>query len=225
MKILKANLLLILMILGVAIGIGFGVGMRQYDLDALDAAYLAFPGTMLIQGLKMLVIPLVVFSIIAGVSRLEREVTGKIGGYAVAYYALTTFLAVILGIILCVGIKPGITPGAQDNVVDSSVRSNDGSAVDTVLDIVRQLLPSNIVYALFAQMNTWRKVTYNIYDCSANTTLITNKLIADITDTANGCILDSKKFDLRNVNDDFNSTKCEIKFDGNNYYTCAYRYT
>ena len=53
----------------------------------------------------MLVIPLVVFSIIAGVSKLERNVTGKIGGYAVAYYAVTTFSAVILGIILCAGIK------------------------------------------------------------------------------------------------------------------------
>ena len=56
-------------------------------------------------GLKMLVIPLVVFSIIAGVSRLERNVTGKIGGYALAYYTVTTFSAVILGIILCAGIK------------------------------------------------------------------------------------------------------------------------
>ena len=121
---------------GVLIGIGMGIGMRKYDFDDLDAAYIAFPGTMLIQagdfhfdirqsrtkpnrysgnagdisksqmlGLKMLVIPLVVFSIIAGVSKLERNVTGKIGGYAVAYYAVTTFSAVILGIILCAGIK------------------------------------------------------------------------------------------------------------------------
>ena len=52
--LLRKNLLLIMMIVGVAIGIGFGVGMRAHCLDALDAAYLAFPGTILIQGLKML---------------------------------------------------------------------------------------------------------------------------------------------------------------------------
>ena len=46
-----------MMIAGVVIGIGMGVGMRKYDFDNLDAAYIAFPGTMLIQGLKMLVIP------------------------------------------------------------------------------------------------------------------------------------------------------------------------
>ena len=141
-----------MMITGVAIGIGMGVGMRKYDFDKLDAAYIAFPGTMLIQGLKMLVIPLVVFSIIAGVSRLERDVTGKIGGYAVAYYAVTTFLAVILGIILCAGIKPGVDRDAKSGEVNPGARSNDSSPVDTILDIIRQLLPPNIVYALFAQV-------------------------------------------------------------------------
>ena len=34
---------------GVLIGIGMGIGMRKYDFDDLDAAYIAFPGTMLIQ--------------------------------------------------------------------------------------------------------------------------------------------------------------------------------
>ena len=34
---------------GVVIGIGMGIGMRKYDFDNLDAAYIAFPGTMLIQ--------------------------------------------------------------------------------------------------------------------------------------------------------------------------------
>lgn len=154
-KFLKTNLLLFMMIGGVVIGIGMGVGMRKYDFDNLDAAYIAFPGTMLIQGLKMLVIPLVVFSIIAGVSRLERDVTGKIGGYACAYYAVTTFLAVILGIILCAGIKPGVDRENRGEV-DPSKRSNDSSPVDTILDIIRQLLPPNIVYALFAQVSTWK---------------------------------------------------------------------
>ena len=144
-----------MMIAGVVIGIGMGVGMRKYDFDNLDAAYIAFPGTMLIQGLKMLVIPLVVFSIIAGVSRLERDVTGKIGGYACAYYAVTTFLAVILGIILCAGIKPGVDRENRGEV-DPSKRSNDSSPVDTILDIIRQLLPPNIVYALFAQVSIYK---------------------------------------------------------------------
>ena len=55
---------------------------------------------MLLQALKMVVLPLIIFSIISGIASLDSKTTGKIGGYAVAYYAVTTVLAAILGIIL-----------------------------------------------------------------------------------------------------------------------------
>ena len=103
---------------GVIIGIGLGVGLRQYEMDDLQAAYLKFPGKvfeknrctkkylknyqgeMLLRALKMVVLPLIIFSIIASIASLDRKTTGKLGGIAVAYYAVTTFIAVIIGIIL-----------------------------------------------------------------------------------------------------------------------------
>ena len=48
----------------------------------------------------MVVLPLIIFSIISGVSSLDSKTTGRLGGYAVAYYAVTTVLAVIWGIVL-----------------------------------------------------------------------------------------------------------------------------
>ena len=48
----------------------------------------------------MVVLPLIIFSIIASIASLDRKTTGKLGGVAVAYYAVTTFIAVIIGIIL-----------------------------------------------------------------------------------------------------------------------------
>ena len=55
----------------------------------------------------MVVLPLIIFSIISGISGLDRQTTGIMGGYAVAYYGITTILAVILGIVMCITIKPG----------------------------------------------------------------------------------------------------------------------
>ena len=55
---------------------------------------------MLLRALKMVVLPLIIFSIIASIASLDRKTTGKLGGVAVAYYAVTTFIAVIIGIIL-----------------------------------------------------------------------------------------------------------------------------
>ena len=160
----------------------------------------------------MLVIPLVVFSIIAGVSRLERNVTGKIGGYAVAYYTVTTFSAVILGIILCAGIKPGVDRENRGEV-NPGARSNDSSPIDTILDIIRQLLPPNIIYALFAQVKTWRGVSQEQWNCDNRT--IWNP------DTCSR--ISSVSFDLSVPLNGFNSTLCDT-FENDIYYRCRYRF-
>ena len=160
----------------------------------------------------MLVIPLVVFSIIAGVSRLERNVTGKIGGYAVAYYTVTTFSAVILGIILCAGIKPGVDRENRGEV-NPGVRSNDSSPIDTILDIIRQLLPPNIIYALFAQVKTWRGVSQEQWNCENGT--IWNPDTCSRTS--------STTFDLSVPLNGFNSTLCDV-FENDIYYRCRYRF-
>ena len=93
------------MLLGIALG--FGLKAIEPPLDALDIEYVKFPGTMLLQALKMVVLPLVIFSIISGISALDRNTTGKMGGYAIAYYGVTTIFAVIEGILMSVAIKPG----------------------------------------------------------------------------------------------------------------------
>ena len=70
---------------------------------------------MLLQGLKMVVLPLIIFSIISGIAALDGKTTGRLGGYAVAYYGVTTILAVIIGIIMSATIKPGV--GDNDDEV------------------------------------------------------------------------------------------------------------
>jgi Na+/H+-dicarboxylate symporter len=60
--------------------------------------------------LKGIIIPLVIPSLIVAVGNLDLSLSGKIGGRAVAYYMITTVMAVILGIILVTRycfVKPG----------------------------------------------------------------------------------------------------------------------
>ena len=41
---------------------------------------------MLLQGLKMVVLPLIIFSIISGIAGLNGQTTGRLGGYAGKIY-------------------------------------------------------------------------------------------------------------------------------------------
>ncbi|RWS19807.1 hypothetical protein B4U80_01859, partial [Leptotrombidium deliense] len=66
------------------------------------------------------------------------------------YYSFTTFSAVILGVTLVSMIHPGtVGDNAKPNV---NVRRL--TTVDTILDLIRNLIPSNLIQATFAQYRT-----------------------------------------------------------------------
>ena len=92
--------------------------------------------------LKCLIIPLIVPSLIASIGQLDLRLSGKVGGRAVLYYTVTTFLAVSLGIVLCVTIRPGTAN--TDQVIEEGEDSK-GTAVDTLLDLITNCFPPNLV--------------------------------------------------------------------------------
>jgi Na+/H+-dicarboxylate symporter len=68
----------------------------------------AFVGDLFLQMLKLLVVPLVVTSMIAGISGLgDVRHVGRTGLRTLLFYAATTFLAVALGLVLVNIIRPG----------------------------------------------------------------------------------------------------------------------
>ncbi|XP_013416265.1 excitatory amino acid transporter 1 [Lingula anatina] len=167
----RPHLMVISIILGVALGIALGAGLRTLDppLTAQQAKYLKFPGDLLLRMLKMLILPLVVSSLISGIASLPSSSTGKLGARAIAYYMCTTLFAVILGIVLVVTIQPGNRGEAECpeppcvDRADKVVR--DVEALDSLLDLVLNCFPSNLIEAAFRQTATDIKKTvmYNAH--------------------------------------------------------------
>ncbi len=72
------------------------------------AKMLAPIGSLFMQLIKMIVVPMVLFSLIGGAAALGRsDGAGKIGVLTFAYYGVTTAVAVIIGIIFSVVFQPG----------------------------------------------------------------------------------------------------------------------
>ena len=109
---------------------------------ARQAHYVGYPGKIFLNMLKCLIIPLIVPSLIASIGQLDLRLSGKVGGRAVLYYTVTTFLAVSLGIVLCVTIRPGTAN--TDQVIEEGEDSK-GTAVDTLLDLITNCFPPNLV--------------------------------------------------------------------------------
>ena len=97
----------------------------------------------------MLILPLIVTSLIVGLAELDQKASGRLGRRAVLYYMSTTLIAVILGIILVVSINPGKEASKSKGKQDRKIR-----AMDSILDLIRNMFPDNLVRACIAQMTT-----------------------------------------------------------------------
>ncbi|XP_066920841.1 excitatory amino acid transporter-like [Clytia hemisphaerica] len=153
---IKKNLLVVLIVTGALIGLIIGLSIN----DAVQklgqpARYnviitIGFPGELLLRMLKMLILPLITFSLITGLAGLNGKVSGKIGARAIAYYMTTTCIAAIIGLILVSAIRPG---SAMVPPKDSEPQK-DVRPLDSFMDIVRNMFPSNIVKACVQQDKT-----------------------------------------------------------------------
>ena len=136
---LKNNLLVILIIVGASLGFVVGISANKpiqnlsQPTRSTVLTVLGFPGEVLIRILKLLILPLIMSSLIVGLSGLDSRVSGKLGFRACCYYFSTTFIAVIVGMCLVSAIKPGI--GADK---PNQEKKNEAvRPLDSFLDIVR----------------------------------------------------------------------------------------
>ncbi|KAG8041927.1 hypothetical protein G9C98_007231 [Cotesia typhae] len=150
---MSENLLTMLTVLGVLSGVALGFILRASKSTAWskrDIMYVNFVGDIFLRMLKALILPLIVGSIITAIGSLDLSLSGRIGMRSIYYYATTTVTAVILGIILVLSIRPGVvsTEGGVfvANPGDYKPPRNI-TTTDTLLDLVRNIFPSNLVQA------------------------------------------------------------------------------
>uniref|UniRef100_UPI0030B95245 neutral amino acid transporter A isoform 2 n=1 Tax=Mus musculus TaxID=10090 RepID=UPI0030B95245 len=162
----RRHALVLLTVSGVLVGAGMGAALRGLQLTRTQITYLAFPGEMLLRMLRMIILPLVVCSLVSGAASLDASSLGRLGGIAVAYFGLTTLSASALAVALAFIIKPGA--GAQTLQSSSLGLENSGpppvskETVDSFLDLLRNLFPSNLVVAAFTTSATdYTVVTHN----------------------------------------------------------------
>tara|TARA_R110000868_G_scaffold91080_1_gene252624 strand:- start:2664 stop:3944 length:1281 start_codon:yes stop_codon:yes gene_type:complete len=114
-----------------------------------------FIGNLFLNALKMISIPLIIASIISGISNLgSGHAIGRLGIKVIIYYLFTSFIAIIVGLVLVNIIKPGIVSGTSVSdllgVAYDTTKLIDHaklSHIDLIYNIFLQLVPSNIFLA------------------------------------------------------------------------------
>lgn len=119
-------------------------------------AVYAFVGTLFMNALKMIIVPLIVSSIITGVAGMGGSSgLGRLGGKTLLFYMATSFLAIITGLLLVNLISPGIIDGEPAQKVlglsaDAAAQAADkvqGRSAGDLLGVFHSMVPPNIIAA------------------------------------------------------------------------------
>ncbi len=114
-----------------------------------------FVGTLFINALKMLIVPLITSSIIVGVAGIGSSGNlGRLGGKTLLFYATTTLAAILVGLVLVNIIEPGTVDGeparellALDADTSDIEARVGGKGAGDVVQIFLRMVPSNIIDA------------------------------------------------------------------------------
>ena len=109
--------------------------------------YVDWLGTLFMNALGLLIVPIIFFSISTSVFHISEGSTGelrRIGGKTIIWYLITMAIAVVTGVLLVYAIKPGggaVALSALQEVPDPVTHTG-------VKDIVTGFIPSNFIAAL-----------------------------------------------------------------------------
>lgn len=140
----KSNLLsriLIGLVLGAILGIVLGYfpgAVKPY------VSNVTFFGDLFIRLLKMIVVPVMLFSLIAGAASIAPSRLGRVGVKIMVYYLLTSAFAVIFGLIFSNIFRPGF----GFNIVGAAGISGKTATTPTLAQIFLNIVPTNPVESL-----------------------------------------------------------------------------
>lgn len=140
--------------------IGFGLGIVIGLVFGEKATIVKPLGTIFLNMIKMIVVPMVFFSITAGVASLgDLKKLRNIGVKVVGLYALTSALCVGLGLIMANIINPGKGFGLT---ALSQSTDYEAQAMPSIIDTLIDMFPSNI-FTSFTNTNMLQIIVFSVF--------------------------------------------------------------
>ena len=161
-------------LLGMFFGVLFGLLCSQFEWGkSLVVDWIKPFGTIFINALKLIAVPLILASLIKGVSDLKNIAQlSNMGGRTIGLYLLTTLTAVTIGLTIVNVIKPGNTLSDETRTELLASYATDAAAKQSVaaaqkeagpLQALVDLVPSNIFAAMQDNGNMLQVIFFAIF--------------------------------------------------------------
>ena len=161
-------------LLGMVCGVVFAFVMVQFDWGPKIVSDWIKPfGNIFINSLKLIAVPLILASLIKGVSDLKDiSKLSKMGGRTISIYILTTVIAVSIGLVIVNIVKPGnsISEKTRTEMVDnyggdanSKIQEANKQKDTGPLQALEDLVPDNIFNAASNNTNMLQVIFFAIF--------------------------------------------------------------
>ena len=147
--------MLIAIVAAIAVGLWSGTDSTVLGVSLYDI--FSFIGTLFLNALKMIIVPLVMSSIIVGVAGLgNSDNLGRLSTKTLTFYMLTSVLSITVGLILVNLIMPGVIDGeaaggrlnlSAPDVVSEQLSRVEGRGAGDIANVFLRMVPPNIVKA------------------------------------------------------------------------------
>ena len=162
-------------ILGMFLGVLFGFLMSNFDQTGKDiiSDWIKPFGTIFINALKLIAIPLILASLIKGISDLKDiSKLSKMGGITITTYLITTVIAVSVGLAIVNVVKPGnsisdktrteLVEGYSNNTTkykEEATKQKESGPLQALIDLV----PQNIFSAATSNRNMLQVIFFAVF--------------------------------------------------------------
>ncbi|HCL30996.1 MAG TPA: dicarboxylate/amino acid:cation symporter [Candidatus Latescibacteria bacterium] len=113
----------------------------------------SFMGDLFLKGLRMVIVPLIVTSIVCGVSGLGASGNmGRLGGKTLLYYTFSSLLAIVTGLVLVNLIQPGVGADLglehEPENLAGSIEQFGSSPWQALVRLILDMVPTNPIAAM-----------------------------------------------------------------------------
>ncbi|WP_028783818.1 dicarboxylate/amino acid:cation symporter [Thalassobacillus devorans] len=147
-------------LLGLVLGaaVGLVLHLTAPDLFTTLDKYIFSPlGTIFLNLIKMLVVPIVFFSITLGVAALgDPKKLGRIGGKTIAFFLGTTTVAITIAIALAYIFQPG------SGDFDTGGAEYESQKAPTVVETFTNIIPTNPIQSM-AEANMLQIIAFSVF--------------------------------------------------------------
>lgn len=102
-------------LVGFALGIALGLAASRLEPGSLHrlVAVVSPFGAVLVSMLKMVVYPIIFFSLVLGAASMPLRSSGRIGGTVIAWYFATSLFATVFGVAMAFALNPSVAAAAE----------------------------------------------------------------------------------------------------------------